>query len=177
MGVTYKDISDAQDPFLPMPNTEYDTPNFLDNQACYCHLISSFKLNNNDDATWQCMGNQTKDDTRGKFFAAKDSQVDPTSLKFDDFSNPPDTSKTFTYDNSTSQLVEGNGKLDIFDNACTGVKNDNFTTSLHRAIAENSKDDLPIDAVPCIRRGAAPMRIQGPEDWLKLGCLEGFQCE
>lgn len=175
--VAYKDVSDAQDPFLPiLPDDELAAPSFLDSQACFCRLVSSDTINQGA-ATWQCMGNQTKDDTRGKFYPAKDPSVDVTTLKFDDFSNPPDTNQPFTYDKGSQNLVAGNGKLDIFDNACTGVKSTQFTTSLHRAMAASSKDQIPIDAVPCLRRGAAPMRIQDPTQWLKVGCLDGFQCK
>ncbi|KAI5919668.1 hypothetical protein F4810DRAFT_478443 [Camillea tinctor] len=173
-----------QDPYYPQ-ESEYG-PSFLDTGACLCSLrpLQSTEVNNgsgnsNQDAAWQCIGNQTQGVytvTTGKWFNSLHGGNN-VSLPIYDASNGPDTSKALTWDSGSSTLVDANtNSLTPYDQACTGHNQTTFSTSFYRAAAAMDAGETPVDAAPCWRPGAVPIQIQTIESWQQEGCREGFLC-
>ncbi|KAI0413164.1 hypothetical protein F5X98DRAFT_352873 [Xylaria grammica] len=166
-----------QDPYLPREDSY--GPSFLDSGACLCALQTVGGSSNND-AAWQCIGNQTQgvyEVTTGKWFESLHGG-NKVNLSIYDASNGPDTSKALTWDTSKKTLVDANQKrLSIYDKACTGVNQTTFSTAFYRAFAENKAGQDPVSAAPCWRPdGALPVEIQDVTSWNETGCPLGFLC-
>ncbi|KAL7622376.1 hypothetical protein AAE478_007880 [Parahypoxylon ruwenzoriense] len=165
-----------QDPFLPQEVPE--GPVFLDTQACLCALRGPQALNSND-ASWQCIGNQTEGVymvTTGKWFNSLHGGS-KEGLPMWDASNPPDTSNAFMWDTDIDSFVEAvPSELSVWDRACTGENHTTFSTSYYRAATAIDAEQVPTDAAPCWRPGAVPIQIQNATGWQVNGCNEGFLC-
>lgn len=170
-----------QDPYLPQVNAT--GPSFLDTGACLC-AIQTTPESDKDDAVWQCIGNQTQGvyasvgTNTGKWFNPQNGGTNVNG-SIDDASNAPDATKTYVWDNSTSQLVETSdfAKLSVYDQACTAENQTTFSTAYYQATAEKASGSRPISAAPCWgREGALPVLIQKVDEWQSKGCNEGFLC-
>lgn len=169
-----------QDPFLPQED-QLQSPVFLDTQACLCALQTLPSTDSTKDtAAWQCIGNQTQsvyEVTTGKWFNTLHGGSKINLTLFDD-SNGPDTTEPKTWNNQSKSLkaLTNEKSLTVYDRACTGKNNTAFSTSYYQAVAQMSKDELPIAATPCWRPGAFPMQLQSVDSWESKGCNEGFLC-
>ncbi|KAI0403250.1 hypothetical protein F4802DRAFT_599219 [Xylaria palmicola] len=173
-----------QNPFLPR-ESKYG-PSFLDSAACLCalqHVEQSDndddEKTNNNDAAWQCIGNQTQgvyEVTTGKWFESLHGGSN-TRLPIYDSSNNPDTSTAWTWDASKNTFVKADlEKLTPYDKACTGVNQTTFSTAFYRALAENEAGDTPTSAASCWQPGGVPVEIQNVASWVSTGCPLGFLC-
>ena len=166
-----------QDPFLPQETPT--GPSFLDTGACLCALQDS-PAANDDDAKWQCIGNQTQGIYKiksGKWFNSLHggSNVNGT---IDDSTNSPTTSKPLVFNPGNRSLRDPKkGDLSVWDAACTGENQTTFSTAFYRAAVELAANKVPVDAAPCWRPGAMPIQIQNVTSWQNKGCIEGFLCE
>ena len=171
-----------QDPFLPVE--PLGGPVFLDDNGCVCAFQGAPNGTSTKPA-WRCQGNQGKQNaemyngTSGKWFVPKVPADLPSMIPYDN-SNPPDLSTPYIYDNKTSLLVPiaaGNGaSLSAYDAACTGINETTFSTAFYLAAEEEDAGVQPIDAVPCLREGALPIRIQNVTAFQADGCAKGFFC-
>ncbi|KAI8945898.1 hypothetical protein F4801DRAFT_566686 [Xylaria longipes] len=174
-------VKDApQDPFLPRESSY--GPSFLDSSACLCALQQIKQGDEgakNNDAAWQCIGNQTQGVyhvTTGKWFESLHGGRE-VSLPIYDESNGPDTSKALTWDTSKDAFVDADpGKLTPYDAACTGINQTTFSTAFYGAFAEKEAGDTLVSAAPCWRPGGVPVEIQNVTLWSSTGCPLGFLC-
>ncbi|KAI0467486.1 hypothetical protein F4859DRAFT_493510 [Xylaria cf. heliscus] len=178
-------VKDApQDPFLPRESSY--GPSFLDSSACLCALRQvkqgsedDDEGTNDNDAAWQCIGNQTQgvyEVTTGKWFESLHGghQI---SLPIYDASNGPDTSKALIWDANKDTFVDADlEKLTPYDRACTGANQTTFSTAFYRALAEREAGDTLVSAAPCWRPGGVPVEIQDVTSWDSTGCPLGFLC-
>ncbi|KAF7546975.1 hypothetical protein G7Z17_g8039 [Cylindrodendrum hubeiense] len=180
MSDTIDPASMPQDPYLPQED-EVKGPIFLDTQACLCAMQTLPSTGSSKDtAAWQCIGNQTQsvyDVTSGKWFNTLHGG-DDVDLYFTDDSNGPDTTEPKIWSTKSKSLKEFSNEksLSVYDRACTGKNNTDFSTSYYQAAIQMSNGDTPIAATPCWRPGAYPMQLQGVDSWLSNGCSEGFLC-
>ena len=165
-----------QDPFLPQETPT--GPTFLDTGACVCAL--QLPGANSDSVAWQCIGNQTQGvytATTGKWFASLHGGTEDDGA-IHDASNGPDTTKTLAWDRKRGSFVDADaGRLSVWDRACTGENHTSFSTSFYRAAQQLKDEKPPVDAAPCWRPGAVPLKIQSAEEWVNEGCKEGFLCK
>ncbi|KAK4183830.1 hypothetical protein QBC35DRAFT_442609 [Podospora australis] len=179
---------DLQLPFLPVG--EPTGPTFLDTEACLCRRQNVPRSSQNEKGRllWRCIGNQTEQGsitltpagTSGKWFrpASGDerSAAEVLELPLYDASNPPAIDTWLRWDRPSGSMVAGDETLSIWDKACTGRNRTSFSTSYYKAAAQRDKKEVPVDAAPCWRAGAVPMRLQSANQWQETGCLEGFYC-
>ncbi|KAJ1337339.1 ATP-binding cassette subfamily G (WHITE) member 2 [Microdochium nivale] len=171
-----------QDPFLPQYPVQ--GPSFLDSEACLCALRSpppsstNSNTDTNTQSAWQCIGNQTQGVyavNSGKWFLPRDTTSTTIDGPVWDASNPPATSRALTY--TSGALRDANlDSLSIFDRFCTAQNRSSFSTSFYQAADRLSRDELPIEQLPCYRPGAFPMQMQTVASWADKGCNEGFLC-
>ncbi|CAJ2504778.1 Uu.00g121720.m01.CDS01 [Anthostomella pinea] len=137
------------------------------------------KTKRDDQAAWQCIGNQTQGVykvTTGKWFKSLHGGS-VVALPIYDASNGPDTSKALTWDSGAKALVDADtNALSPYDQACTGLNRTFFSTSFYEAFAQNAAGESPIAAAPCWRPEAVPIEIQNLTSWQSDGCSEGFLC-
>ncbi|KAI3330280.1 hypothetical protein F4824DRAFT_479508 [Ustulina deusta] len=171
-----------QDPFLPR-ESNYG-PSFLDSSACLCALRpveqdDNRTRANNNNAAWQCIGNQTQgvyEVATGKWFESLHGGA-KVNLPVYDASNGPDTSQALTWDTRKSTLVDADlESLTPYDRACTGVNQTTFSTTFYRAIAEKEAGDDPVSAASCWRPDGVSVEIQNVTSWSATGCPLGFLC-
>ncbi|KAI1387271.1 uncharacterized protein F4822DRAFT_430023 [Hypoxylon trugodes] len=176
-GLTQAGMSLPQDPFLPQSNSL--GPAFLDEQGCLCALRGTKSINSQD-ASWECIGNQTQGVyavTTGKWFNNQGTTSLQDNLPIWDASSKPDLSKALMYSNDTNALVDLDAKkLSVWDQACTGRNRTGFSTSYYRASAQLQANNTPVDAAPCWRPGAISIEIQNVTNWNINGCNPGFLC-
>ena len=169
-----------EDPFLP--KWPPHGPVFLDTGACLCALLNP--PNNSTSQVWQCQGNATSDpytSNSGKWFNTP--SVGSLSTVLDDASNPPDTDNPLVVSNNSTLVdlasVHPN-PLSIFDQACTGVNQTNFTSSYYQAKDAIARKQPPVAAAPCWRPGAIPIPLTSASSWQNettfIGCKQGFFC-
>jgi hypothetical protein len=138
--------------------------------------------NSESEALWHCIGNQTQgvyETTGGKWFRVLggDGEVNAHG-DVADLSHGPDLSVTYVWTEALEVLDgDGEGGLSIYDRACTGERHQTFSTAFYAAVEQKNSGQPMKDAAPCWRRGAVPIQIQGPEDWLENGCHPGFLCK
>lgn len=169
-------------PFYPYTTPE--GPTFLDTEACVCALQQPPADNADSDMIWQCIGNRTLgmyDTTAGKWFRVDgERSSDNSSKPIRDQSQPPSTSEPLVWDETSSSFVaydsSTEGRLTIFEQACTANNNSVFSTAFYRASDAIANDELPVDALPCWVPGAFPLPIQDVDMWQDQGCNEGFWC-
>lgn len=164
-----------QDPFIPQIGIR--GPSFLDSEACLCALRDA--PGGGDQAAWQCIGNQTQGVylvASGKWFLPQSEGNVPVDGPIWDASNPPKTARALTYTVGTGFQDAKLDSLSVFDRSCTAQNRSSFSTSFYSAAAKLSRDEVPLEQMPCYRPGALPMQIQSPTDWAAKGCNEGFLC-
>ncbi|KAK8014377.1 hypothetical protein PG990_007673 [Apiospora arundinis] len=115
------------------------------------------------------------DVTTGKWFAPLHDGAD-TNAKVYDASNGPNTDKALRWDRDKKSFFPADDTLGVYDKACTGQNQTDFSTSFYRAAEQKRKKEPVVDAAPCWREGAVPIQIQTVESWQKDGCSEGFLC-
>ncbi|KAK0658519.1 hypothetical protein QBC41DRAFT_377522 [Cercophora samala] len=180
-----RDIAnDLQIPFLPLHPPL--GPTFLDTEACLCRREPNPAATEEKAGSllWRCSGNQTVIDldfTTGKWFKPINNDEKDTlqvlRLPMNDGSNPPLREQPLRWDPESSSLVPGTDGLGVWDQACTGENRTGFSTSYYRAVEQRDRNEAPVDAAPCWRPGAVPLRLQDVNDWKTRGCLPGFQCQ
>ncbi|KAI0105211.1 hypothetical protein GGR51DRAFT_519907 [Nemania sp. FL0031] len=172
-------LKDApQDPFLPRESSY--GPSFLDSSACLCALQQVKQSgSNNNDAAWQCIGNQTQgvyEVTTGKWFESLHGGR-TVNLPIYDASNGPDTSKALMWDTRDKTFIDAApDKLTSYDRACTGVNQTTFSTAFYGAVAEQEAGETLTSAAPCWQPGGVPVEIQDVASWESSGCPPGFLC-
>ncbi|KAK4203485.1 hypothetical protein QBC40DRAFT_219430 [Triangularia verruculosa] len=184
LGGPERDISnDLQVPFLPLHPPL--GPTFLDTEACLCRREPNpaTSVDHAESLLWRCSGNQTVADvdvTTGKWFKPinkdEDTQI-VLQLPLNDGSNPPLREHPMRWDSESSSLIPGTEGLSVWDQACTGENRTSFSTSYYRAAAQRDNAEVPVDAAPCWRPGAVPLRLQDVNEWQTKGCLPGFLCQ
>lgn len=167
-----------QDPFLPLQ--DFEGPVFLDTEACFCALQAAELDQGKTTVAWQCVGDQTKayNTFEGKWFPTKDGNDNvPGSIR--DASNPPDTSRPLHFDADAKDFVDlkDSETLGVYNGACTGKNNTQFSQSIYEANDQIANGEYPISGAPCFQPGAIPLKIQYADSWQDKGCLPGFLCE
>ncbi|KAL2016210.1 hypothetical protein VTK56DRAFT_4067 [Thermocarpiscus australiensis] len=144
---------------------------------------STIDVSGGSNFLWRCFGNQTEGAnslTSGKWFETtpddRGTFQNITELNVNDASNPPATDSPMAWDPDTESLVLGTQGLSVWDRACTGVNWTSFSTSFYRAAEHLRQNATPVDAMPCWRPGAVPLRIQNVSHWQEHGCSKGFLC-
>ncbi|KAL0932310.1 uncharacterized protein CTRU02_213263 [Colletotrichum truncatum] len=164
-----------QDPYFPQ--VEPQGPSFLDTSACLC----AFRTINGSAsaAAWHCIGNQTEGVytvNTGRWFNPLHAATNLNG-SIDDASNGPNTEKSLRFNSGSLTESTNDDGLSVWDRACTGKNNTQFSTTFYAASKELDEDKQPISAIPCYREGAVPIHIQDVDDWKANGCSPGFLCQ
>ena len=169
-----------------LPSQKSLGPTFLDDGGCFCALRGA---PDEQSTAWHCFCNHSQDayvGNGGKWFNIPDARAPWQNLPIDDATNLPNVRKAMVLPPSnggqlTLDLVPLNGltpnPLTIYDQACTGNNQTNWTTTYYGAEANLTTNNPPVAAVPCYRAGTMPIQIQNVSSWLQQGCLEGFLCQ
>ena len=164
------------------PNYPTLGPQYLDDGGCLCALRDSPDRHS---TAWRCFGNHTLDaytGSGGQWFNIRDPQADWRALSINDAGNPPDLPDPMIEPTpqTDAALVPLKGispnPLNIYDKACSGRNQSQWTTVYYRAEEQKNASQVPIAAAPCYQPGAVPIQIQNVTSWLQDGCLSGFYC-